>query len=66
MRSLGNCIFHAYGEQTPLNRLLFFFAHHVTSPIIINCAKFHIDRSGGYGVAGVQRSHVPIGKRSRP
>jgi hypothetical protein len=33
---------------------------------IINCAKFHIDRLRGYGVAEVQKSHVPIGKRSRP
>jgi hypothetical protein len=28
----GNCIFHAYGEQTPQNRLLSVFAHHVTLP----------------------------------
>jgi hypothetical protein len=28
----GNCIFHVYGEQTPLNRLLSFFAHRVISP----------------------------------
>jgi hypothetical protein len=56
----GNCIFHVYGEQTPLNRWLSFFAHRVTSPMIINCAKFHIDRSRGYGVAGIQNSHVPI------
>jgi hypothetical protein len=27
----GNCIFHVYGEQTPLNRLLSFLAHRVTS-----------------------------------
>jgi hypothetical protein len=33
---------------------------------VINCAKFHIDRSRGYGGAGVQKSHVPMGKRSRP
>jgi hypothetical protein len=33
---------------------------------IIYCAKFHIDWSRGYGVAGVQKWHVPIGKRSRP
>jgi hypothetical protein len=30
----GNCIFHVYGEQTPLNRLLSFFAHRVTSPTL--------------------------------
>jgi hypothetical protein len=26
MRSSSNCIFHVYGEQTPLNRLLSFFS----------------------------------------
>jgi hypothetical protein len=62
----GNCIFHVYGEQTPLNRLLSFFAHGRDLANIINCAKFHIDRSRGYGGEGVQKSHVPIGKRSRP
>jgi hypothetical protein len=30
----GNCIFHVYGEQTSLNRLLSFLAHHVTPPMI--------------------------------
>jgi hypothetical protein len=33
----GNCIFHAYGEQTPLNRLVSFLAHHVTSPTLLLC-----------------------------
>jgi hypothetical protein len=33
---------------------------------VINCANFHIGRSRGYGWAEVQKSHVPIGKRSRP
>jgi hypothetical protein len=33
---------------------------------VITCVKFHIDRPRGYGGAGVQKSHVPIGKRSRP
>jgi hypothetical protein len=33
---------------------------------VINCAKFHIDRSRGYGGARVQKSHVPIGEWSRP
>jgi hypothetical protein len=28
-------------------------------------AKFHIDRSRGYGVAGVKKLRVPVGKRSR-
>jgi hypothetical protein len=32
MRSSGNCIFHVYGEEAPLNRLLSFFAHRVISP----------------------------------
>jgi hypothetical protein len=66
MRSSGNCIFHVYGEQTPLNRLLSFFCTSRDLADVINCAKFHIDRSRGYGVAGVQKSHVPIGKWSRP
>jgi hypothetical protein len=39
------------GEPTPLNRLLSFFAHHAILPL-------------QWG--GVQKSHVPIGKRSRP
>jgi hypothetical protein len=62
----GNCIFHVYGEQTPLNRLLSFFGASHDLADVINCAKFHINRSRGYGVAGVQKSHVPIGKQSRP
>jgi hypothetical protein len=33
---------------------------------VINYSKFHIDRSMGYGGAGVRILHVPIGKRSRP
>jgi hypothetical protein len=32
---------------------------------LIDCAKFDIDRSRGYDGAGVQKSHVPMGKRSR-
>jgi hypothetical protein len=32
VNTFGNCIFHVYGEQTPLNRLLSFVAHRVTSP----------------------------------
>jgi hypothetical protein len=32
VNTFGNCIFHVYGEQTPLNRLLSFLAHRVTSP----------------------------------
>jgi hypothetical protein len=31
VNTFGNCIFHVYGEQTPLNRLLSFLAHRVTS-----------------------------------
>jgi hypothetical protein len=29
-----NCIFHVYGEQTPLNRLLSFLTHRVTSRLL--------------------------------
>jgi hypothetical protein len=31
INTFGNCIFHVYGEQTPLNRLLSFLAHRVNS-----------------------------------
>jgi hypothetical protein len=67
VNTFGNCIFHVYGEQTPLNRLLSFFGTSRDLANIINCAKFYIDRSRGYGGVEVQKSHViPIGKRSRP
>jgi hypothetical protein len=29
VNTFGNCIFHVYGEQTLLNRLLSFLAHRV-------------------------------------
>jgi hypothetical protein len=44
VNNFGNCIFHVYAEQTPLNRLLSFLAHRVTSPTL-SIAKFLIDRS---------------------
>jgi hypothetical protein len=45
--TFGNCIFHVYGEQTPLNRLLSFFGTSHDLADVINSAKFHIDRSRG-------------------
>jgi hypothetical protein len=57
----GNCIFHVYGEQTPTEPIVIIFGTSRDLVDLINCAKFHIDRSRGYGVAGVQKSHVPIG-----
>jgi hypothetical protein len=32
VNSFGNCIFHVYGVQTPLNRLLPFLAYRIISP----------------------------------
>jgi hypothetical protein len=32
VNTVGNCIFHVYGEQISLNRLVSFLAHRVTSP----------------------------------
>ena len=32
VNTFSNCIFHVYGEQTPLNRLFSFFSHRVNSP----------------------------------
>jgi hypothetical protein len=55
-----------YGEQTPVSRLLSFFCASSDFADVINCAKVHIDRSRGYGWTGVQKSHAPIRKWSRP
>jgi hypothetical protein len=37
LNTFGNCIFHVYGEETPLNRLLSFLAHRVTADVINLC-----------------------------
>jgi hypothetical protein len=34
VNTCGNCIFHVYGEQIQLNRLLSMLAHRVTSPTL--------------------------------
>jgi hypothetical protein len=34
MTSSGNCLFHAFGEETQLNRLSSFIRNHVTSPTL--------------------------------
>jgi hypothetical protein len=61
----GNCISRIWGaDPTELIVIIFGTSRDLTD--VINCAKFHIDRSRGYGGAGVQKSHVAIGKRSRP
>jgi hypothetical protein len=50
----------------PTERMAIIFGTSRNLADVINCAKFHIDRPRGYGGAGIQKSHVPIGKRSRP
>jgi hypothetical protein len=34
VNTFGNSIFHIYGEQAPLNRVLSFLAHRVISPTL--------------------------------
>jgi hypothetical protein len=54
-----------WGED-PTEQIVIIFGTSRDLADVINCAKFHIDRSRGYDGPDVQKSHVPIGKRSRP
>jgi hypothetical protein len=65
MRSSSNYISRIWGAD-PTEPIVINFCTSRDLADLINCAKFHFDRSRGYGVAGVQKSHVPMGKRSRP
>jgi hypothetical protein len=52
-------ISRAYGEQTPLKRFFIILRTSLDLADVINFAKFHIDRSRGYGVAGGPKIACP-------
>jgi hypothetical protein len=54
-----NCIFHVYGEQTPLNRLLSFFAHRVASPTLSIVQNFILIGQGVSMMRGSKNRMFP-------
>jgi hypothetical protein len=58
----GNCISRIWrADPTEPAAIIFGTSRDLAG--IINCAKFHIDQSMGYGGAGVQESRVLVGTR---
>jgi hypothetical protein len=59
VNTFGNCIFHVYGEETPLNRLLSFLAHRVTLPTLSIVQNFISIGQGVTAGRGTQNRMFP-------